>query len=101
MLQVETDVFVKHKSPLIMADSKDGQGHKDKYLDTIRKILSKEMPMCNMSSIKRLDGGSTECTFGFDPWSQGVNAFSTCVRGKSVHVARVLRVWIFLDLLLG
>ena len=25
--------------PPIMANSKDGQGHKDKYLDTSRKIL--------------------------------------------------------------
>ena len=29
-----------------MANSKDGQGHKDKYLDTSRKIL----PMCNMKA---------------------------------------------------
>ena len=29
--------------PPIMANSKDGQGHKDKYLDTSKKILSQEM----------------------------------------------------------
>ena len=29
--------------PPIMANSKDGQGHKDKYLDTSRKILSQEI----------------------------------------------------------
>ena len=26
----------------------DGQGHKDKYLDTSMKILPQEMLMCNM-----------------------------------------------------
>ena len=35
-----------------MANSKDGQGHKDKYLDTSRKILSQEMLMCNMKALK-------------------------------------------------
>ena len=37
--------------PPIMANSKDGQGHKDKYLDTSRKILSQEMLMCNMKAL--------------------------------------------------
>ena len=36
--------------PPIMANSKDGQVHKDKYLDTSIKIMSKEMFICNMSS---------------------------------------------------
>ena len=42
--------------PLLMANSKEGQGHKDnkdnkdKYLDTIRKILSQEMLICNMKA---------------------------------------------------
>ena len=43
------DVFMKHKCPQILANSKDGQGHKD-YLDTSRKILSQEMLMCNMKA---------------------------------------------------
>ena len=34
-----------------MADSKNGQGHKDKYLDTSRKILSQEMLMCNRKAL--------------------------------------------------
>ena len=34
----------------IMANSKDGQGHKDKYFDT-RKILSQEMLLCNMKAL--------------------------------------------------
>ena len=34
-----------------MANSKDGYGHKDKYLDYSRKILSKEMLMCNMKAL--------------------------------------------------
>ena len=37
--------------PPIMANSKDGQGHKDRYLDTSRKILSQEMLMCNMKAL--------------------------------------------------
>ena len=37
--------------PPIMANSKDGQGHKDKYLDTSRKILSQEMLTCNMKAL--------------------------------------------------
>ena len=32
--------------PPIIANSKDGQGQKDKYLDTNRKILSQEMGVC-------------------------------------------------------
>ena len=37
--------------PPIMANSEDGRGHKDKYLDTSRKILSQEMHMCNMKAL--------------------------------------------------
>ena len=33
--------------PPIMANSNEGQDHKDKYLDTSRKILSQEMTMYN------------------------------------------------------
>ena len=43
------DIFVKHNA--IMANSKEGQGHKDKYLDTnTKKNLSQEMCMCNMQN---------------------------------------------------
>ena len=35
----------------IMANSKHGQGHKDKYIDASRKILSQEMLMCNMTAL--------------------------------------------------
>ena len=34
-----------------MANSKDGQGHKDKYLDTSRRILSQEMLMYTMKAL--------------------------------------------------
>ena len=34
-----------------MANSKDGQGDKDKYLDTSRKILSQEMLICNTKAL--------------------------------------------------
>ena len=37
--------------PPIMANSKDGQGHKDKYLDTSRKTLSQEMLICNIKAL--------------------------------------------------
>ena len=37
--------------PPIRANSKDGHGHKDKYLETSRKTLSQEMFMCNMKNI--------------------------------------------------
>ena len=37
--------------PPIMADSNEGQDHKEKYFDTSRKILSKEMTMCNMEAL--------------------------------------------------
>ena len=34
-----------------MANSIDGQDHKDKYFDTSKKILSQEMSMCNMETL--------------------------------------------------
>ena len=34
--------------PPIMANSNEGQDHKDKYFDTSRKILSQKITMCNM-----------------------------------------------------
>ena len=37
--------------PQIMANSIDGQGYKNKYLDTSRKILSQEMLICNMKAL--------------------------------------------------
>ena len=37
--------------PPIMANSKDGQDHKDKDFDTRRKIWAQEMIMCNMKAL--------------------------------------------------
>ena len=38
--------------PPIMANSNEGQDHKDKYFDTSRKVLSQEMTiMCNMEAL--------------------------------------------------
>ena len=34
-----------------MANSRDGQIHKDKYFDTSRKILSQEMTMFNIEAL--------------------------------------------------
>ena len=36
--------------PPIMSNSKDGQGHKDKYLDTSTKTSSQEILVCNMEA---------------------------------------------------
>ena len=50
-------VYVYNKMSLwntntsIRANSKDSQGHKEKYLDTSMTILSKEMLMCNMKAL--------------------------------------------------
>ena len=45
-----TRCVCEKQMPLIMANSKDGQGHKDKYLDIRRKIVSQEMLNCNMEA---------------------------------------------------
>ena len=37
--------------PPIMANSNEGQDHKDKYFDTSRKILSQEMTIYNMEAL--------------------------------------------------
>ena len=37
-----------------MANSNEGQDHKDKYFDTSRKILPQEMIMYNMEVFKKL-----------------------------------------------
>ena len=37
--------------PPIMANSNNGQDHKDKYFDTSRNILSQEMTICNMEAL--------------------------------------------------
>ena len=34
-----------------MANSNEGQDHKDKYFDTSRKILLQEMTVCNMEAL--------------------------------------------------
>ena len=38
---VKTRCVCETQMPPIMANSKDGQGHKDKYLDTSRMIVSR------------------------------------------------------------
>ena len=40
--------------PPIMANSNEGQDHKDKYFDISRKILSQEMTMYNMEAFSIL-----------------------------------------------
>ena len=44
-----------------MANSNEGQDHKDKYFDTSRKILGQEMTMCNMEVFRSYD----QCNFFF------------------------------------
>ena len=47
-----------------MANSKEGQDHKDKYFDTSKKILSQEMTMYNMEAFSILSLRSyDQCQF--------------------------------------
>ena len=46
-------VYETQMSP-IMANSIDGQDHKEKYFDTSKKILSQVMAMCNMETLNIL-----------------------------------------------
>ena len=47
-------VYLWNTMPPIMANSNEGQDHKDKYYDTSRKILSQEMTMYNMEAFSIL-----------------------------------------------
>ena len=47
----ETRCVCETQMPPIMANSNEGQDHKDKYFDTSRKILSQEMTMYNMEAL--------------------------------------------------
>ena len=49
--------------PPIMANSNEGQDHKDKYFDTSRKILSQEMTMYNMEAFSILSLSYDQCQF--------------------------------------
>ena len=48
---IRTRCVCETKMPPIMANSKDGQVHKDKYLNTSTKILSQEMLICNKKTL--------------------------------------------------
>ena len=53
--------------PPIMANSNEGQDHKDKYCDTSRDILSQEMTMYNMEAFSILSLRSyDQCPFFFE-----------------------------------
>ena len=52
-----------------MANSKEGQDHKDKYFDTSRKILSQEMTMYNMEAFSILSLRSYDQWQFFFNWS--------------------------------
>ena len=47
----KTRCVCETQMPPKMTNSKDGQGHMVKYLDTSRKILSQEMLMCNIKAL--------------------------------------------------
>ena len=51
MLYLKNKMCLWNTMPPIMANSNEGQDHKDKYFDTSRKILSQEMTMCNMEAL--------------------------------------------------
>ena len=59
MLIKRTGCVCETQMPPIMANSKDGQGHKDK--NTSRKILSQEMLMCNMNALILLFRSNDKC----------------------------------------
>ena len=48
--EIKQDVFVITNAP-IMANSKDGQDHKDKYFDSSRKILSQGLTTRKMEAL--------------------------------------------------
>ena len=50
MKHYETRCVCETQMPPIMANSNEGQDHKDKYFDTSRKILSQETTMYNMEA---------------------------------------------------
>ena len=50
-INIKTRSVCETQMPPIMANSNDGQGHKDKYIDTTRNILSQEMLMCNKKAL--------------------------------------------------
>ena len=45
---MKTRSFCETPMSLVMSNSKDGQGHSDKYLDTNKKISSQEMLTCDI-----------------------------------------------------
>ena len=47
----DTRCVCETQMPPIMANSNNGQDHKDKYFDTSRNILSQEMTICNMEAL--------------------------------------------------
>ena len=55
--------------PPIMANSNEGQDHKDKYFDTSRKILPQEMIMYNMEVFSILSLRSYDQCQNFFNWS--------------------------------
>ena len=46
-----TSCVCETQCPPIMANSNEGIDHKEKYFDNSRKILSKEMTICNMEAL--------------------------------------------------
>ena len=51
MNAIWTKCVCETQMPPIMANTKDGLGHKEKYFDTSTKNLSKEMIMCNIKTL--------------------------------------------------
>ena len=67
-MKTKQDVFVNTMPP-IMANSNEGQDHKDKYFDTSRKILSQEMTMCKMEALVSYPKEVMTNVFFFLNWS--------------------------------
>ena len=64
--KMKTRCVCETQMPPIMANSNEGQDHKDKYFDTSRKILSQEMTMYNMEAFSIFSLRSyDQCQFFF------------------------------------
>ena len=70
-----------------MANSNEGQDHKDKYFDTSRKILSQEMIMYNMEAFSIFSLRSyDQCQFYFNCQGQKINYLQKDLIKRDTHV---------------
>ena len=77
-----------------MTNSKDGLGHKDKYLDTSRKILSQKMLMCNMKALIFIIQNYDQCQFEKKIKCQGQNSLVPTKRSyHKEYLCEISKLW--------